>query len=48
MFNTYRISLSDALTIEDLDALMQNYVDTTAEGNHEDHGWISDSYNGKN
>jgi len=36
---------SDALTIEDLDALMQNYVDTTAEGNHEDHGWISDSYN---
>ena len=26
---------------------MENYVDTTAAGNHEEQGWISDSYNGK-
>jgi len=36
---------SETLTIEELDSLMNNYVNTTAEGNHEQQGWISDSYN---
>ena len=39
-----RTLASPDLTLEDLDNLMKNFVETAEAGNHSDHGWPNSTY----